>query len=68
MSDTANGGHYCPLFGQQNHTKECLQCLPHNIESENDSDCNEEEDDADTCSLTSYSWDYDMVFELEDYQ
>jgi hypothetical protein len=74
MSDCATtGGGYCyPSFGpQQQHVSECSQCLPNNIVAEHDSYCREEEDeddDEDTCSLTSYSWDYDMVFELEDYR
>jgi hypothetical protein len=66
MSDS---GYSYSSFRQHNHLKERSQCLPHNMEAENDSDYHEDEkdDDEDTCLLTSYSWDKDMVFELEDF-
>jgi hypothetical protein len=75
MSDVGatTGGYQYPLLGpqqqqqQHNQLKERSRCLSHHIEPENDADCRED-DDEDTCSLTSYSWDCDMVFELDDYR
>jgi hypothetical protein len=66
MSDS---GYSYSSFRQHNHLTERSQCCPRNMESENDSDYHEDEEDhdEDTCLLTSYSWDNDMVFELEDF-